>query len=178
MITKKKMTKMTIQKGTKAVIATELIILATTLVSVNVFLNAELSFLSAFLIILGSMFSYKKTIANRLKDRSITQTKDDYEKLNDPFELYDEEDEREIDQVDIKNIIKEEKKRLKADNYNNLKLSAGASFSIFRIVPYIFLVIVFILLSHSHRLMLEIFLPFLAVGVAIGYVNAKDIFID
>ncbi len=167
---------MMIQRGTKAVIVTELIILATILVSVNVFLNAELSSLSAFLIILGSMFSYKKTITNRLKDGSITQTKDDYEKLNDPFELYDEEGE--IDQVDIKNIIKEEKKRLKADNYKNLKLSSGASFSIFRIVPYIFLIIVFILLSHSHRLMLEVFLPFLAVGVVIGYVNAKDIFID
>jgi len=168
---------MMIQKGTKAVIAVELIILVTTLVSVNVFLNAQLSFLSAFFIILGSMFSYKKMIANKIKNRSIVQTKDDYEKLNDPFELYDEE-EGDAGQVDIKNIIKEEKKRLKADNYKNLKLSSGASFSMFRIVPYIFLVIVFILLSHSHRLMLEIFLPFLAVGIAVGYVNAKDIFID
>lgn len=172
------MTIMMIQKGIKTFIVAQIIILATVFISVNVLLNAESAFLSAFFIILGSMFSYKKTVSQKLKNNSDIQTRDDFEKLDDPFELYDQDEITDIEQTNIKSIIKNEKKRLKANHYKNLKLSSGASFSIFRILPYIFLATVFILLSHNHILVLKAFLPSLAIGIFAGYMVARDILSD
>jgi Na+/citrate or Na+/malate symporter len=173
------MRRMRLQKSIKWLVAAEILIIASNFISYLFFLNAQIAFLSAFLIILGSLYSYKDLVKKRLQNSQFTE-RDEIEKIDDPFELYDEEEaqtEKTEKEVDVKALIKEEKQRIKKQGFKNLRSSSKATVSLFRLIPYLFLVIGFVFLSKNHSLMLLPFLSFLALGVLFGYLAGKQLFL-
>lgn len=130
-------------------------------------LNFQLAFLSSVLIIMGSFYSYRRMIIKRLESG---EAGDDVllEKLEDPHGLYEEEyDETPHEALDLKEVIKDERAKLKANKQSFKKTlkSTPALFSPLRFVPYLFLVLSFIGLNNNKILDVPAFLIGLGVGV-------------
>lgn len=153
----------------KALIFVQLLIFSLWIYSFEFFINFEIAWISAFLIMLGSMYSYHALVKRRIESYEAGMDVDVIDKIDDPYDLYSEEtsDEKQDDR-DIKEVIKEEKTRLKANKVNGIKTGAPATFSLYRILPYFVLVVGFIGLKNSALLML---LPYL-VGLGIGIISA------
>jgi len=156
----------------------QLIIFLTLFVSKDFFINFEVAFLSSVLILQGSMYSYSKLVKQRLESGAFND-EDALKKIDDPYDLYDEDQEEIVDDenFDLKAYIKEEKKRIKKGGAlkSTLKTSP-ALVSIFRLVPYLFLVIGFLSLNNHHILLLKPYLSGLGVGIIAGYFIGKSIF--
>ena len=150
------------------------------LVSFELFINAEVAFFSAFFIMMGSMYSYSRLVNKRLAAGE-GGNDEMLEKIDDPYDLYDEgpiAEQPSPEDVDIKAVIKEEKKRLKANTGKNVKTTAPAMVSLFRLVPYIFLVLGFIGLKNNDLLALWPYLIALGVGVVAGLMTGKSLFVS
>ena len=78
------------------------------------------------------------------------------------------------DELDLKAIVKEEKKKIKILNIKDIKKGGRAGFSLFRLLPYLFLILGFIALKNNELLDIVIYLPSLLVGIIIGYISSKD----
>lgn len=130
-------------------------------------LNFELAFFASMFIILGSFSGYKRMVQKRLEAGSgIDDTM--LEKIEDPYDLYDEESQTEMDEsLALKDIIKEEKKRLKEnkETFKKTIKSTPGIFSPWRFLPYLFLVLSFIGLNNNHILDIPAFLIGLAAGI-------------
>jgi len=165
-------------KSIKILIISELLVLLTYLISLEFFINLQIAFLSSFFIILGSTYAYKKMIDTQVKTENITQERDTLDTIEDPYELYDDDliNETPVDELDLKAIVKEEKKKIKTLNIKDIKKGSRATVSLFRLLPYIFLILGFIALKNNELLDLSIYLPALLVGIVIGYICSKDIF--
>ena len=132
-------------------------------------INFELAAVSSALIIFGSFNGYKKMIQRRL---DIGENSDNtlMEKLEDPYDLYDEKDQDfniEKPEEDLVSVVKEEKKRLKQDKQTFKKTvkSASGILSPLRFIPYAILVLSFIALNNNHILDIPAFLVGLGVGI-------------
>ncbi|HHH73128.1 MAG TPA: hypothetical protein ENL04_04835 [Sulfuricurvum sp.] len=146
-------------------------------VSKAAMLNAQVAFVSAFLILLGSMYSYRRLVMQNLQNDTVMHQDDLVDKIDDPYDLYSETEEREDDRP-LKEVIKEEKARLKANKATakNVSKSTPALLSVYRLVPYAVLVLGFIALKNNGMLELGYFLPGLAAGIAAGYFSGKALF--
>jgi len=131
--------------------------------------------LSSMLIVLGSLYAYRNMIQSRVGDVDVSDTKDAIDMMDDPYDLYEEEREQEI--TDIKAMIKEEKARQKGNILKNTTQNASAMVSIYRLLPYGFLIIGFIALKNSDSLSILPYLIGLAAGMPLGYLLAKKLFI-
>ncbi len=165
------------QRGTKLFILVEFLIILIIFISYNFFLSSQIAYLSGFFIILGSTFSYKKMIEKKIRTQQIINDKNELDKIDDPFDLFGKEDMVDIKNINLKQTIKNEKKRIKVHNYKNLKLTSSAVISIFRILPYIFLILGFIILSKNHHLLILPFLLFLTIGIYLGFLVGQKLFI-
>jgi hypothetical protein len=132
--------------------------------------------LSSMLIVAGSLYSYRNMIQSRVENSEIDDFKDAIDEMDDPYDLYEEEREQEI--ADIKQVIKEEKARQKSNIIKNTTQNASAMVSLYRLLPYAFLILGFIALKNSHALSILPYLVGLAVGMPIGYLLAKKLFIS
>lgn len=130
---------------------------------------------SSMLIVLGSLYAYRNMIESRVGDADVSDTKDAIDMMDDPYDLYEEEREQEI--TDIKAMIKEEKARQKGNVLKNTTQNASAMVSIYRLLPYGFLIIGFIALKNSNTLSILPYLIGLAAGMPLGYLLAKKLFI-
>jgi len=143
-------------------------------------INFELAFVSSVLIILGSFHGYKKMITRRL-DTGEGMNEALLDKLEDPYNLYDDEEKSEnfdIEdkaELDLASVVKEEKKRLKQDKQTIKKTikSAPGVFSPLRFIPYALLILSFIGLNNNHILDVVAFLVGLGVGIAIAIFLGK-----
>jgi len=133
-------------------------------------LNFELAFFTSMAIVFGSFHGYKHLVLKRLEqgegsDESLL------EKIEDPYELYDEEQAvNEDESVDLAQVVKDEKARLK-QNKETLKKTVKSSpglFSVWRFVPYIVLVLSFIGLNNNNILDIPAFL----IGLGLGILSA------
>lgn len=131
--------------------------------------------ISSMLIVVGSLYAYRNMIQSRVGDVDVSDTKDAIDMMDDPYDLYEEEREQEI--TDIKQMIKEEKARQKGNVLKNTTQNASAMVSIYRLLPYGFLIIGFIALKNSNALSILPYLVGLAAGMPIGYLLAKKLFI-
>ena len=131
--------------------------------------------ISSMLIITGSLYSYRNMIQSRVGDVDFEDIKDSIDMLDDPYDLYEEERENEV--ADIKQMIKEEKARQKSNIIQNTTKNASAMVSVYRLIPYAFLILGFIALNNSHELSILPYLVGLAVGIPLGYLIGKKIFI-
>ncbi len=149
------------------------IILLLLLSSFQAYINFEIAFLSSLSIILGSMYSYSNLINKSVHSGETPLSEDLIESIDDPYDLYSEEiayDEN----MKLKEIIKQEKKRIKGNSIKNLKVGSGALVSWYRIVPYIFLIIGFIGLNNNQFLSLLPYLSGLGVGIVGGYFTGMN----
>ena len=130
--------------------------------------------------IMGSMYAYKKMVNQQIKTHDMqNHERDLLEKIEDPHELYAENaqlDATPIEELDFKQIVKEEKKKIKTLSFESMKHGSKGSTSAFRIVPYIFLVLGFIALKNNETLDISVYLVALLVGIVLGYISAKNIF--
>ena len=143
----------------------------------NFFINFEVAFVSAILILLGSMYSYSRLVQKRLDSGMYDISEnDDIEKIDDPYDLYSE-DVEETPPEDMKAMIKEEKARLKVHTMKNVKSASPALVSAFRLVPYVILVLGFIALKNKAILELWPYLIGLGFGIISGFFIGKSYFI-
>lgn len=171
------MTKTIVKKTIKIIGVVELIILSATLISFNFFINLQVAFLSSFFIIAGSAYAYKKMINSGVALENIDEKKDILDEIEDPYELYDETpiNETPTDELDLKAIVIEEKKKIKILNLKEIKKGSKAGISFYRLVPYLFLILGFIALKNNELLDISIYLPSLLIGIIVGYFVSKDL---
>lgn len=169
-----------VKRTIRLFIFSEVAIFALWLYSYAFFINFQIAFLASVLILLGSTYSYKRLVERRVASEDRPDDTDLIDKVDDPFDLYSEEVISEAvadDELDLKTIVKEEKKRLKPQNIKNTAKSAPALVSVFRVVPYLFLVLGFIGLKNNELLSLVPFLVGLGVGIVAGLFMGRALFI-
>ncbi|MDR3346644.1 MAG: hypothetical protein LBS73_05675 [Campylobacteraceae bacterium] len=117
--------------------------------------NTQVGFFCSFIVTVLSLFGYKKMVENRVELSSdITPQRDILEKIEDPYELYD--DERQSAEPQIKKPPRD------------VKAAVGGFFSLYRIVGYALFFVAFLMLLKSGYFSA---LPFLA-GVSVTPVGA------
>ncbi len=157
-----------VKKAIKFIVISELLIVATYFISFKIFINLQIASLSSFFIIFGSMYAYKKMVIRQVETENIEEKRELLDEIEDPHGLYDEES-------DLQTIVKEEKKKIKTINFSDMKKGFKAGFSLFRLIPYVFLVLGFIALKNHGVLDIAVYLLSLLVGIFVAYLSAKEI---
>ncbi len=167
-----------VKKTISLLLASELAILATNIISFEFFINLQIAFLSSFLIIQGSMYAYNSMIKKQVSQESFDEPRDILDTIEDPHELYEDEtlDDTPPEEVDLKAIVKEEKKKIKILNLKDIKKGSKASLSLYRLLPYLFLILGFIALKNNELLNIAIYLPSLLIGIVVGYIASKGLY--
>ncbi|MFT7879082.1 MAG: hypothetical protein ABXS91_01700 [Sulfurimonas sp.] len=134
----------------------------------QVLYNTQIGFFSSAFVMIGSMFSYRRMVNKRVDHNIITvdDSKDVIDKLEDPHDLYSEDIVDDPD-VDIREAVKEEKQRMKANKrslFQTLKDTKGA-LSIYRLSAYILLVLGFLYLHRQELLHLPSYLISLSLPI-------------
>ena len=135
-------------------------------------LNTQIAFISSLLITIASFISYKKNIQNRLSNFDYSkiskgEDRDKIDEIDDPYDLYTEYEEipeNELTAEKIKEIINDEKSKVKRNSVKNTIFSASGFLSIYRIFGYIILIFGFFVLNNN-----KIFMP-IAFIIGLGIV--------
>lgn len=143
-------------------------------ISKAVFASFEVALLSGAVIIMGSLYAYRNMIRTRTLGVEIEDNKDIIDMMDDPYDLYEEERQDEVQ--DIKELIKEEKAKQNQNIIENTTKNSAAWVSVYRLLPYAFLVLGFLGLQNNHSLMLLPYMTGLGVGMITGYLLAKEWF--
>lgn len=141
-------------------------------ISKAVFASFEVALLSGAVIIMGSLYAYRNMIRTRTLGVEIDDNKDIIDMMDDPYDLYEEERQDEVQ--DIKELIKEEKAKQKQNIIENTTKNSAAWVSVYRLLPYAFLVLGFLGLQNNHSLTLLPYMTGLGVGMITGYLLAKE----
>jgi len=165
-----------VKKSIRIIGITELIILLFYFYSFEVFLNIQIAFLSSLFVIIGASLAYKKMVQTQVENDSFKDKRDLLDDIEDPHELYADEpiNDTSAEELDLKAIVKEEKAKIKTLSLKSMKHGAKGSVSLFRLLPYLFLVLGFIGLQNNELLDLTIYLPSLLVGIVTGFVISKE----
>jgi len=166
-----------VKKSIKILLLVEILILATKLISFEFFINIQIAFLSSFFVIVGSTFAYKRMVISEVDANNIDYKRDFLDELEDPHELYDDEpiNNAPAEELDLKEIVKEERKKIKMLNFKDAKKGFKAGVSFYRLVPYLFLVLAFIALKNNDLLAISIYLPSLLIGIIVGHLISKEL---
>ncbi|MCW8895107.1 hypothetical protein [Sulfurimonas sp.] len=166
------------KKTIRLLFIVEALILSTNIISFEFFINLQIAFLSSFFIIMGSMYAYNKMIKTQVAQDNIDEQRDVLDEIEDPHELYDDEpiNNTPVEELDLKAIVKQEKKKIKILNIKDMKKGGKASVSLYRLAPYLFLILGFIALKNNELLNIGIYLPSLLVGIVIGYSSSKSLY--
>ena len=136
------------------------------------FLNSQVAFISSLFITIATFLSYKRNIQHRISNLDLSQSsdleqRDKIDEIDDPYDLYTEYDEipeNELTAEKIREIINDEKSKVKKNTFKNTLFSAGGFLSIYRILGYGVLIFGFFALNNN-----GIFLP-LAFILGLGIV--------
>jgi len=165
-----------IKKTLFFVVLLEAIIALLFFISKATFASFEVAVLSGALITMGSLYAYRNLIRTRTLDVEIGDSKDVIDMMDDPYDLYEEEREGEVE--DIKALIKEEKAKQKQNIIENTTKNGSAWVSVYRLLPYAFLILGFLGLQNNHMMQLLPYMTGLGVGIITGYFLAKEWFLD
>lgn len=167
-----------LRKAGLFIIVFQILILGLLLISLHTFINFETAFFTSMLVMFGSMYSYRTLVMNRVASDDRPHQDDLIDKIDDPYDLYSEDEETiNVEDVDISSVIKEEKKKLKTKTIKNTVSAAPAMVSLFRIGPYAVMVLGFIALNNNHILMLWPYMLGLGAGVFGGLLAGKVLFV-
>ncbi len=164
-----------IKKSLLALVFFQGSILLLLFISKAVFASFEVAVLSGAIITMGSLYAYRNMIRSRCVDSELGDSKDSIDMMDDPYDLYEEERENEIE--DLKAMIKEEKAKQKQNMIENTVKNGSAWVSAYRLLPYAFLVLGFLGLQNNHMLQLIPYLSGLAFGIIAGYLLSKEWFL-
>ena len=166
-----------VQRAIKSFLVAEGLVLCSALYSQTLYANAQVAFLSSFLVIVGSSFAYKKMVDTKVNAEEYESERDLLDSIEDPHELYDDVplNEAPVEELDLKAIVKEEKAKIKTFSFKSIKHGVRGSVSLFRIVPYIFLILGFIALKNNDLLDLGFYLPSLLIGIIAGSLVSKEL---
>lgn len=128
-----------------------IILISVIFFDIKILYNTQIGFISATLVMIASMISYRRMVNARVEHNVITMddSKDVIDKLEDPYDLYSEEVVEE-EEKDLVETIKEEKKKLKENRrtlYQTLK-DTKAALSVYRLGAYAVLVLGFLYLNR------------------------------
>ncbi len=172
------MMRIMVKKAISIFFGIEVLVFTLALFSQKIFFNVEVAFLSAFFVIMASSFAYRKIIYSKVDSGEYEQDRDALDAIDDPYELYDKEiNETPAEELDFKQIVKEEKAKIKTLSLKNAKHGAKGSFSLVRLGAYLFLVLGFIALKNNNLLDLVYYLPSLLVGIVTGSLVSKELFV-
>jgi len=141
----------------KVLFVVDLIVVVFCLINNNFIwlLSTQVALLGSLAVSFGTYVSYKKVVEEKSKEHIVADNRDIFEKIEDPYFVYDEESKsEEIDEKAFKEIVAEEKKKLKSPK-NALKnfISTSKGFlSIYRIVAYAFLAVTLLMLIDRKTL--------------------------
>lgn len=149
-------------------------------------LNLQVAFFSSLFVTIASFLSYRKNIKNRLSNiddtnRFSADDRDKIDEIDDPYDLYSEYEEiseSELTSDKIKEIIEEEKRKVKQNSIKNTVFSAGGFVSIYRVFGYAFLIFGFFALNNNNLLIPLAFiigLGIVPIGVLFTKIKAWDI---
>lgn len=135
-------------------------------------LNTQVAFFSSLFITIASFLSYKRNIQSRISNLDMSKTsktedRDKIDEIDDPYDLYTEYEEipeEELTPEKIKEIINDEKSKVRKDSFKNTLFSAGGFLSIYRVLGYGSLLFGFFALNNN-----GIFLP-IAFMIGLGVV--------
>lgn len=142
------------------------------------FLNTQVAFFSSILITIATFLSYKTNIENRLSNIDLTKInegvdRDKIDEIDDPYDLYTqykEIPEDELTSEKIKEILNNEKSKVKRNSFKNTLFSASGFLSIYRVLGYGILIFGFFALNNN-----KIFLP-IAFLIGLGIVPLGVLF--
>jgi len=114
--------------------------------------NTQIGFISATLIMIASVISYRRMVNTRVEHGIVTMddSKDVIDKLEDPYDLYSEEITETEEEQDLVEVVKEERKKLKQNRRSlgqTLK-DTKAALSIYRLAAYGVLILGFMYLNR------------------------------
>jgi hypothetical protein len=138
-------------------------------------INSQVAFLSSSLIMLASMKSYKNMVSNAINAGAVADDgRDTLDKLEDPYDLYDEE--KIIEEKTLVEVVKEERANLKKGSRSIWETTkdAKASFSFYRLMAYGVLVLGFFYLNSNQILELIPYLSFLAIPLFVVVFTLLD----
>lgn len=140
---------------TLVVIDMVIILISVGFFDIKVIYNTQFGFISATLVMIASMISYRRMVNTRVEHNVITMddSKDVIDKLEDPYDLYSQEV-VEDEEKDLVETVKEEKKKLKENKrslYQTLK-DTKAALSVYRLGAYGVLVLGFLYLNRHELL--------------------------
>lgn len=164
-------------KVIRPVLITEVLILGSYFYSSLAFANIQVAFVSSLLIIVGSSIAYSSMVKNQVDSETYEDKRDLLDDIEDPHELYDDKaiNDTPVEELDLKAIVKEERAKIKTFSLASIKHGARGSVSLFRLVPYLFLVLGFIALKNNEVLHLGFYLPSLLIGIVVGSLVSKEI---
>ncbi len=176
-----------VKKSISIFFITEFLVITTYLISFEFYINLQVAFGTSLLIIVGASYAYNSMVKNQVttdtyedkvngeaREGALGYKRDLLETIEDPHGLYDEPiNDTPAEELDLKTIVKEEKAKIKTLSIKSMKHGARGSVSLFRLVPYIFLVLGFIALKNNELLNIAIYLPSLLVGIITGSVISK-----
>jgi len=125
-------------------------------------LNTQVAFISSLFITIASFLSYKKNIQGRLSNLDLSkqvnaEQRDKVDEIDDPYDLYTEYEEIPEDQLTpekIKEIISDEKAKVKKNSVKNTIFSATGFLSVYRVLGYSTLIFGFFALNNN-----KLFIP-------------------
>lgn len=165
-----------VKKSISTFLVAELLVVATNLISFEFFINLQVASATSFLVILGASYAYNSMVKNQIASENYEDKRDLLDDIEDPHELYDDEpiNNAPVEELDLKQIVKEEKAKIKTLSIKSMKHGARGSVSLFRLLPYLFLVLGFIALKNNELLNIAIYLPSLLVGIVLGSIVSKE----
>ena len=171
------MTRTMVKKAIRTVLAVEGAILPSYLYSFEMFINIQIAFLSSLFVIIGASFAYAKMVDTKLTSGEYEEQRDILDEIEDEHGLYDDIpiNDTPAEELDLKTIVKEEKAKIKTFSLSSIKHGARGSASLFRVVPYVFLILGFIALKNNDLLSLSVYLPSLLIGIIVGSVVSKSL---
>jgi len=136
---------------------------------VNWLINSQIAFITSSMVMLASMKSYKNMVDGRLNVGSILDDeRDTLEKLEDPYDLYDEE--KIVDkEKTLVEVVKEERANLKKSRRSVWETTKDAkpAFSFYRLAAYVVLIFGFFYLNTNKLLLIMPYLIFLSIPIVI-----------
>jgi hypothetical protein len=116
----------------------------------KVFYNTQIGFITASLVMIASIESHRRMVNARVRHNIVTMddSKDVIDKLEDPYDLYSEDEV--VEEKSLAETVKEEKKKHKANRrsvYQTIK-DTKAALSFYRLGAYALLILGFLYLNR------------------------------
>ena len=136
-------------------------------------INTQIGFITSSLVMFGSILSYRSMVYARLNVGAISDDeRDTLDKLEDPYDLYDEEKVKNDEDKTLVEVVKEERENLKKNRRSFLETTkdSKAAFSFYRLGAYMLLIFGFFYLNNNKILdipsyLFSLFIPSVIISI-------------